>query len=200
MDISSQPTPPTPPTPPKPEGKKRTGRGVETLFRTNYRAQLELTQLADVKANIMITINGALISVTIGFVSTQIQQQHWLLYPSALLLVGAVTSLGLAVLAARPSVLRGKVTLDEIKGNQNAMSALFFGAMARMSREEFEEAIRFLMGDSEALYDNLSRDLYGLGVRVDEKYRHLRRAYNVFFLTLLFAVIAFMSGFYTVTS
>ena len=38
-----------------------TNRGVETMFRSAYRVQMELTALADNKANMMISINGIII-------------------------------------------------------------------------------------------------------------------------------------------
>ena len=36
-------------------------RGIETMFRSAYRVQMELTSLADNKANMMISINGIII-------------------------------------------------------------------------------------------------------------------------------------------
>ena len=35
-----------------------TNRGIETMFRSAYRVQMDLTSLADNKANMMISING----------------------------------------------------------------------------------------------------------------------------------------------
>ena len=45
--------------------KKEPGsaRGIETMFRTAYRAQLDLTALGATKANIMISLNGLILSV-----------------------------------------------------------------------------------------------------------------------------------------
>lgn len=176
--------------------KKGGGRGIETLFRTNYRSQLELTQLADMKASIMVSINGILISITFGFVSTQIQQNPWLLIPTTPMLVGMVTSLTLAVLAARPSWARGGVSLDDVRAGRNDRSLLYFGAFATLSRAEFEQGVRHLMEDRDALYGNLIRDLYGLGKTLEAKYVRLRWAYTVFFVTLVVSVAVFVASFH----
>ena len=40
-----------------------TNRGVETLFRSAYRVQMDLTGLADNKANIMISVNSIMMSI-----------------------------------------------------------------------------------------------------------------------------------------
>ena len=38
-------------------------KGVETMFRNAYRAQLDLISLAATKANIMISLNGFIVSI-----------------------------------------------------------------------------------------------------------------------------------------
>jgi hypothetical protein len=54
--------------------KKVPVRGVQTYFRSNYRNHINLSAIADNKANIMIGINAILISVLITFF---ILSQHW---------------------------------------------------------------------------------------------------------------------------
>ena len=46
-------------------------KSVETMFRNAYRAQLDMIALAATKANIMISLNGVIVSilmVTVGFI------------------------------------------------------------------------------------------------------------------------------------
>ena len=49
-----------------------TNRGIETMFRSAYRVQMELTALADNKANMMISINGIIISIIIASVAPKL--------------------------------------------------------------------------------------------------------------------------------
>ena len=57
---------------PKKKKKKEglgTSRGIETMFRTSYRTHVDLSSLADNKANIMIGINGIIMSILIASIS-----------------------------------------------------------------------------------------------------------------------------------
>ena len=46
-----------------------TKRGIETLFRSSYRVNMDLSALADAKANIMISINGLIVSIMIASIA-----------------------------------------------------------------------------------------------------------------------------------
>ena len=48
------------------KGKVGGGRGKETLFRVTFRNQINHIQIADNKANMIITINSLIITVLIG--------------------------------------------------------------------------------------------------------------------------------------
>ena len=59
-----------------------TSRGIETMFRSAYRVQMDLTSLADNKANMMISINGIIISIIIAAVAPKLYANPWLFVPS----------------------------------------------------------------------------------------------------------------------
>ena len=56
----------------KAAGGLGSSRGVETMFRTSYRTHVDLSHLADNKANIMISINGIIISILLASISPKI--------------------------------------------------------------------------------------------------------------------------------
>ena len=64
-----------------------TNRGVETMFRSAYRVQMELTSLADNKANMMTSINGIIISIIIAAVAPKLDANPWLLVPTMSILL-----------------------------------------------------------------------------------------------------------------
>ncbi len=59
-----------------------TNRGIETMFRSAYRVQMDLTGLADNKANMMISINGIIISIIIAAVAPKLDANPWLTRPT----------------------------------------------------------------------------------------------------------------------
>ncbi len=179
------------------DGKLGSSRGIETMFRTSYRTHLDLSQMADNKANIMISINGIIISVVIASVSPKIDSNPWLLVPTTVLLVGCVTSLVYAVLSARPRVTSNLVTLEDVRSNR--ANILFFGNFVNMNQTDFLDGMVALLGDTDKLYTSMMRDLYSLGGVLARKYRLLRTAYTLFMISLVVSVVLFITVFVAFT-
>src|SRR5210317_1486674 len=120
-------------------------RGVETLFRSAYRVQMELTSLADNKANMMISINGIIISIIIASVAPKLDANPWLLIPSAIFLLGTLVSIVYAILAARPRVKSEPITLEDLE--HSGGNILFFGDFANLSPNDFTAGMIELIQD-----------------------------------------------------
>lgn len=175
------------------EGKLGSSRGIETMFRTSYRTHLDLSSIADNKANIMISINGIIISIGIASVAPRIDSGPVLLLPTLTLLVGCVISMVFSVLAARPRVTSLPITLEDVRANRSNL--LFFGNFVRLKEDDYVIGMKELLSDSDRLYVNMMRDLYGLGRVLDRKYRLLRSAYTVFMFALLLSVSVFLIAY-----
>ena len=88
------------------------------MFRTSYRVHMNLSALADTKANIMISINGIIISIIIAAISPKIDTNPWLLVPTSVMLLACLGSIIFAVLSARPRVNSNVVTLEDVRNNR----------------------------------------------------------------------------------
>jgi hypothetical protein len=163
--------------PKKDKKKKKETRGVETMFRVTYQNHIALSRLADNKANMLISINGLIISVMIALV-TRPGLVSFSLAPVLVLVGGCMVSLAFAVLGARPRLSRAPVTIDDVKGNSGNL--LFFGQFTSMPLPEFQASLRMLMKEPELLYDHLGRQLYLMGQSLNVKYRLLQVAYTAF--------------------
>ena len=182
----------------KKKGKKKdtglgSSRGIETMFRTSYRVHQDLVSLADTKANIMISVNGLIISIILAAVSPRIGGLPLLVLPTSILLIGCVIALVYAVLAARPRVSNVPLTLDDIA--RNDANILFFGNFVNLSEAEFVEGMTDLMESQDHLYVNMVRDLYGLGQVLKTKFQLLRISYTVFMFALVVGVGLFVLVF-----
>ena len=170
-----------------------TSRGIETMFRTNYRVHQDLVGIADSKANIMISVNGLIISIILGTVSPRIGATPELILPTSFLLIGCLIALVYAVLAARPRVSNVEIgEKDVVAGKANI---LFFGNFVNLDLEVYEKGMRALMESQDLLYFNMVRDLYGLGQVLDKKFRLLRISYTVFMFALVVGVGLFVLVF-----
>ncbi|MGK2924201.1 MAG: Pycsar system effector family protein [Lysobacterales bacterium] len=177
------------------EEKKRPGtaRGIETMFRSAYRVQMDLTGLADNKANMMISINGIIISIIIAAVAPKLDSNPWLLVPTTIFLVGNLVSIVYAILAARPRVSSTPITLQELRNHQG--NILFFGNFANLREPDFLEGMNELIGDRELLYETMIRNIYGLGSVLKKKFALLQVAYTAFMLALVLGVTSFIAVF-----
>lgn len=168
-------------------------RATQTFFRANYRNHINLSAIADNKANIMISVNTILLSVLIAFLSYQNigQTKPIILLPVVIFLVTGLASLIFAVLSAKPKVTMlngpGKRSRDEVKQN-----IVFFGNFVSLDLPEYEEAMDELFRDSGLLYGNMVRDLYHLGKVLEKKYRYLTVSYNIFMVGFIATVASFL--------
>lgn len=172
--------------------RKMPERAVQTFFRANYRNHINLSQIADNKANIMISVNAILISVIISIVSYQnlSERNPAVLAPVITFVISGLASLIFAVLSARPKVTtlnEGKKSAEDIRKN-----IAYFGNFAKLNVEQFEEAMDAVMRDGELMYGNMTRDLYYLGKVLDKKYRLLTLSYNIFMVGFATTVVFFL--------
>lgn len=163
------------------------GRAVETLFKVLYRNHIELTAIADTKANIMVGINGLLTSVSLGLVVPRLEAGSiGAALPALILIIGCASSLVCAILAARPRVSTTSVSLDDVRAGR--ANILFFGHFISLSPAEFTEGMHDLMDQPKHLFDQMARDVYVLGAVLMHKYRFLRASYTALLATVVASV------------
>ncbi len=170
-----------------------TARGIETMFRSAYRVQMDLTGLADNKANMMISINGIIMSIIIASVAPKLDANPWLLVPTSVLLIGNLVSMVYAILAARPRVGHQPISLDDLRNSEG--NILFFGNFANMHEDEFVQGMEELMSDKTLVYDSMIRNIHGLGSVLNTKFSLLQKAYTSFMFALVIGVTSFLGVF-----
>jgi hypothetical protein len=178
----------------KEDKKKKDSRGIETMYRVTYQNHIALSQLADNKANMLISINGLIISLVIAIV-TRTGAVAWSLVPMLVLITGSMISLAFAVLAARPRLSRSPVTIDQVRSGTGNL--LFFGQFTTMPLAEFQDSLRALTKDRKLLYAHLGRQLYHMGESLNGKYRSLQVAYAAFLIGTAVATVLFVVMFAT---
>lgn len=167
----------------------RPDRGIETMFRLTSRNHLQLSAMADSKANILISVNSIIISIIIsGLIKTLDSHPH-LVVPTYMILTINVITIVFAILTLRPNISSGKFTRKDIEDKNTNL--LFFGNFHGMTREDYKWGMEEMMTDSNYLYSSLIDDIYFLGKVLGRKYRFLRLAYSIFMYGIIIAVIAY---------
>lgn len=170
-------------------------RGIETMFRVALRNHITLSDIADTKANILLSVNAIIISVALSNLLPKLDNpsNYYLIYPTLIFLAFTVICIVLSVMATRPNVTKGEFTKEDVANKK--VNLLFFGNFHQMPLGEFEWAMKEMMQDKNYLYGSLTKDLYFLGLVLNRKYNLLRITYSVFMVGIVISVIAFGVAF-----
>jgi predicted metal-dependent HD superfamily phosphohydrolase len=169
-------------------------KGIQTMLRLTSDNHLELSGMADGKANILISVNAIIISVILSVLVRRLEVDTHLTIPTILFLVMSVTTIVIAILATRPKISEGVFSDQDIMNKKTNL--LFFGNFHRAPQDQYENAMRTMMGDSDYLYGSLIKDIYALGVVLARKYRLIRIAYNIFMIGIVVSVLSFAIAVY----
>lgn len=178
----------------KTDGDKKSGRERETLFRATYRNQTNLIQIADNKANMIISINTMIISSIIaitgyGAVADKLDlYRSYIIFPIVLIILSCLSSTILAIQAARPKIIQ----LNKKTQNGLRSSLLFFGVIAHHTQAEYLDRMEKLLNSRKDIYEHMTIDLHNQGIILKRKYNLLSYAYKVFMFGFAFSVIMFL--------
>ncbi len=169
--------------------KITTSRSAQMMVKTALRNHLDLSNLADNKANIMLSINALIITVAMPLGATRVQEFPYLLPALLVLLLTCLTSMIFATLATRPIHMHGKTTQEAIAAGE--ANLFFFGNFFKMSFPEYRTGLQRIIAEEANLEANIMRDLYHLGRSLGNKYVQLRICYNIFLGGVILTVIVF---------
>lgn len=170
-------------------------RGVQSLFRVTLRNHIQLSAIADTKANILLSINAIIISLALSNLIPKLDapsNQH-LIIPTLVLVLFSVISVIFAVLSTKPNLTSGQFTTEDVRDRK--VNLLFFGNFHKMDYSKYESAIMEMIQDRDYIYESMTRDLHSLGMVLAKKYKLLRLTYYVFLFGLIISVLAFALSF-----
>ena len=176
--------------------KVETGRGVETLFRVTFSNQIHLIQIADNKANSIITINTLVITVLIGLsgfgtVTEKIDfSSITMILPVILLIMTSFLSVIFALLATQPRLMKTKD-----KKPENGSSLLFFGSIPDRTLDAYLADMDELTHSPESVYHAMEVEIYNQSKVLTRKYKLLSISFLVFRYGFISSVLAFLIRF-----
>ena len=171
-------------------------RGIQTLYRVTLRNHIKLSDIADTKANILLSVNAIIISLALANLIPKLDapSNKHLLFPSLILVLFSVASIILSIMSTQPNITGGEFTKEQV--DKKKVNLLFFGNFYKMPYEKYQNAIDQVIEDKEYVYKMLTKDLYLLGVVLKRKYTLLQITYIVFTIGIILSVIAFIIAFW----
>jgi predicted metal-dependent HD superfamily phosphohydrolase len=176
----------------KPKQKNKqlnTERGVATMFRIMSSKHISISQMADSKANIMISLNTIVLSIIVSALLGKLQLYPQFIIPTILLVAICLCAVVYAIMVTRPNVNHGMFTQEDLQ--QKKVNLLFFGNFFNMDVADYENGMVQMMKDNEFLYGSMIKDIYYHGKVLARKYKYLRLSYNIFMYGLIFSMVAF---------
>lgn len=171
----------------KPTKKKKLSKDILNIIRTTMRNNIELTHIADNKANVLLSLNALMLTFLIPFAIPYIDaiKRFHLGLPLAILVLTCTIVIYIAALVLKP----GKFFAKQKKIEEGRyMSPFFFGNFYKMGLYEYREYITEAVADSELMKDHIAEDLHYIGTRLGRKMTLIRIAFNIFLIGLIITI------------
>lgn len=166
---------------------------LDQMIRQTRAHHVSLSEMADKKANMMLTIASLMIPLSTRFLYDE--RSHL----AAVTLIGfCVITIVMAAFAAMPKIKTGSKVYTKSDLNNTSFNLLFFGSFAGMSYSEYKNAMETMMNDSNAVYEIQVREIYTMGQYLaQKKYRFVQLSYLFFIAGVLISSSIYIVGSYT---
>ena len=168
--------------------QKKFTKDTLNIIRTTMRNSIELTHIADNKANVLLSLNALMITFLIPFTMPNLDMisNYQLTFPIMLLVMTCLITIYMSALVLKP----GKFTQNRRELEKgNLVSPFFFGNFYKMNRQEFSNYIQDAVSKKEMINTHLADDLHWIGALLGKKMKLIRIAFSIF-LTGLFLSIS----------
>lgn len=145
---------------------------LDQMIRQTRAYHAQLSQMADVKASMMLTLASLITTFAIRYL-----EDPFLRWPVVIMICCCLVTIISAAYAVMPKI--------NVRRKPNVTSAsynlLFFGTFAGMEYEEWAAEMEPLLHDPTMAYHAQIRDIYEMGIYLGrKKYRFIRIAYTAF--------------------
>lgn len=180
---------------PKKQGKtarKALEKEVLQISRTSLRNLMDLIQIADNKANVLLSLSSLMLTFLVPMVLANYAfiAEHRLIVPLVILLLTCFTTIYMSARVLMPGRFFNN---DDYLRHGKSGSPFFFGNILKMSIDEYRVFMEAELSSKESFLTHVADDLHYLGSRLGKKMSLVRRAFIVFlsglFLAITLAVI-----------
>lgn len=159
--------------------KEKLPKDILNIIRTTLRNNIELTHIADNKANVLLSLNALMITFLVPFIIPYVDmiKASYLFIPLAILIITCFVTIYISALVLKPGKFFENQKL--LKKGQY-VSPFFFGNYYKMNKQEFSEYIQDALSHKSMVRDHITEDLHYIGSRLGRKMSLIRVAFNIF--------------------
>ncbi len=151
---------------------------IDYMLRTTQQHHVQLSAMADQKANILIGASSIMLTIIVG-------QFHDHAISPALVVLGLfiLVAAVFAIIAVMPALRR-------VESTGNGFNPLFFGHFISLDEPEYARRMASILEDDGRVYECITRDIYQIGqVLYRRKYRFLTYSYRTFLAGLILSAL-----------
>lgn len=180
------------------EKKKKKGLSKKTIniIRTAQRNNIDLTAIADNKANVLLSLNAIMITclvpIIFAYLDIVLANKH-LFVPLLILGVTCFITIYLSAQVLKP------VNFNSFKlsvRDEEDCSPYFFGNFYQMEAKEYYQHMKTSLENPQLIEEHLAQDLYYVGKRLGDKMALTRKAFNIFIAGIFFTLLSLVGGLF----
>lgn len=180
----TEPTPPNTTNEPPAMKVGEPGGHFDHMMRQSRAHHVTLSQLADTKANMLLTVAAIVIPLSIQYLSDPV-----LRWPAAVMIFFCILTVMAAAYAAMPKIRPDRAPNRSSK----AFNPMFFGDFVHLDYDTFLVEMEKVMRDPAAAYEACCRDMYLMGQYLAKrKYKYLRLGYIAFLTGLAASAVTWV--------
>jgi hypothetical protein len=152
------------------------------------RNHIDLTQIADNKANVLLSLNALMLTFLAPFILPyfEVINSFNLFYPIGIMVITSLITIYIAIRALKP----GKFNKSKgMLAKKNIASPFFFGNFYAMNKSDFQGYLSDAIKTNESINEYITEDLYYLGLSLGRKMLLVRNAFNIFTIGFFTSVI-----------
>ena len=163
----------------------QSGSHLDRMIRQTRAHHVELSTMADTKANILLSVASVIVALSFGKLDDP------LFGPPAMVLIGfSLVTIILAVYAVMPKLPPQTPSDAKACLKDPQFNLLFFGDFIRLDYKNFQDAMETVLNDTSLTYEVQVREVYNLGkFLAAKKYRYVGLAYVSFMAGLIGATL-----------
>ena len=163
---------------------EKPGPHLDQMMRQTRAHHVQLSSMADAKANMLITVSSLMITIAVGFVKDERLQ-----YAGVTLVAFCIVTVLMAAYVSMPK-LRRTAPRDP---SSPTFNPLFFGDFSSLPLERYEQVMEGVMADASTTHTAAVREVYVMGQYLaKQKYRYLGWAYVCFIGGLMVTAVVWL--------
>ncbi len=169
--------------------KKGLSKKAIDIIRTTQRNNIELTAIADNKANVLLSLNAIMIAALVPMVIANLETiySHQLVLPLIFLSATCFLTICLAAKVLKPSKLSDH---QEKASSGVKASPFFFGNFYNMKASDYYEYLEEGLSDPSQIKAHMAQDLFFVGKRLGYKMSWIRKAFNLFTFGIFLSILS----------